>query len=92
MAWLIFYLLLSAYVFYLGVSEKSTSYYPESPEEGDKVEITWLPNPRNNPRSINCYIGSTGVVDKVKKDGAFDLKMESGATLIVHTNYKFKKL
>lgn len=61
------------------------------PMEGHWIEITWLPNPVNNPAERSCYIGHKGIVKKVYPDGRFDLTINGdGATLMVTRGYKFK--
>lgn len=52
------------------------------PECGRRIEITWLPKNNAYPED-NAYIGSAGVVSASFIDGSFDLKYDSGATLIV---------
>ena len=61
------------------------SYIP--PDNGDFIEITWLPN---NFGHRNAYIGMRGIVHNVSKDG-FELKTET-SWLIVGNQYKFKNL
>jgi len=61
------------------------------PMKGHWIEITWLPNPVNNPATRSCYIGHKGVVKDVYPDGSFNLTINGdGATLTVSTAYKFK--
>jgi hypothetical protein len=60
-------------------------------QNGDKIIITWLPNPRNHPYTKNCYIGSEGIVEDLNKEG-FTLRMENGARLIVGKKYSFKRM
>lgn len=67
------------------------------PEPGRKIKLTWLPNPRNNPSEINCYIGMSGYAEDISPDGSFCLKCvredetEYHATLIVGDHdYKFE--
>ena len=62
------------------------------PAEGQKVVLTDLPNPINNPHVKSCYIGSEGTVKKVYEDGSFDLSLSSGATLIVNQCYLFETI
>lgn len=61
------------------------------PMEDHWIEITWLPNPVNNPAVRSCYIGHKGIAKNVQPDGSFDLNINgSGSTLIVSKGYKFK--
>ena len=61
------------------------------PKNGDKIKITWFPNPRNNRTEKNCYIGSEGVVTDMDKDG-FILDMGGALLLVLHNNYMYKKV
>lgn len=61
------------------------------PELGDEIELTWLPNPRNNPHVKSCYIGTKGTVEAADRDGIY-LRLETGAHLIVDGKFKYKKL
>lgn len=66
-----------------------------TPKVGDEIEITWLPNPRNNPSTKSCYIGSKGIVEKVYTNKAFDLRLkgESGqGMLLIGKRYQYKKI
>jgi hypothetical protein len=58
------------------------------PEVGSEIEITWLPDTRQG--NTNAYIGSTGIVHEVFSDGSFNLKLGTGAWLIVGTKYRFR--
>jgi hypothetical protein len=62
------------------------------PKNGDFIRLTWLPDPKNGwpgePTPKNCYIGSEGIVEDMKEDGSFTLRME-GAILIVHNKYEW---
>jgi len=58
--------------------------------EGDKIEITWLPNPRNHPTTRSCYIGMSGVVCNLDSEG-FALEGET-SVLIVHKKFRFKRI
>jgi hypothetical protein len=62
------------------------------PELGQRVEITWLPNPVNNPREKSCYIGSVGTVRCVYEDGSFDLQYDSGGWLMVGSEHKYRAI
>lgn len=59
------------------------------PNVGDRIVITDLPNPRNNPFTKSCYIGSLGIVDQTFDDGSFNLRYKNGGILIVGRKYKF---
>lgn len=76
---------------YLEDHELNQAENPHAPKMGSEVELTWLPNPRNNPGVTSCYIGSRGKVEDLKNDGSFTLNM-GGALLIVGKKYKFKYL
>jgi hypothetical protein len=62
----------------------------EPPKKGDKIQITWLPNPKNAPNKPCCYIGYVGVVTEISKTG-FTLKGET-SILIISGEYIYKKL
>jgi hypothetical protein len=59
-------------------------------KNGDKIQLTWLPNPRNNPNATSCYIGYTGIVTDLSQDN-FSLKGD-GSWLIVTGKYKYIKV
>ena len=59
-------------------------------QEGDLIQITWLPNPPNHPSSKNCHICSKGKVTNLDSRGSMYLIMESGATLILWGRYKYE--
>ena len=77
----------------VGKREASAAIITEAfrfvPTQGHTVKITWLPL-NNAAPTPNCYIGSTGVVEDVKSDGSFVLRMKSGASLIVNKKYQFE--
>lgn len=58
------------------------------PESGSEIEIIWLPDTMHG--DTNAYIGSTGIVHEVQPDGSFNLKLGTGAWLIVGTKYRFR--
>lgn len=63
------------------------------PEEDEWIEITYLPNPINNPHEKSCYIGTKGIVKDKGIDGSFMLKMHESGWLIVHgADYEFRYL
>ena len=70
---------------------KKRNWVHEIPQEGKRIEITWLPFNNAYPEP-NCYIGSKGIVEDVQEDGSFVLRFNSGSSLIVGTKYKFKYL
>lgn len=72
-----------------GYSYKLETWQKSLPNDGDKIKLTWVPNPVNNPREKSCYIGTEGFVfDMDKNTGSFRLRMQSGATLI-NTGHDF---
>lgn len=63
------------------------------PNNGDKIKITWLPNPINAPSETNCYIGMEGVVnDMNKNDGTFSLKTETSWLCCLGGNFNYELL
>ena len=63
------------------------------PMEGRKIEITYFPSCVNVPKGTpNPYIGSIGIVEGLKEDGSFFLKMSSSTLVVGDKNYKFKYL
>jgi len=75
----------------LGFRPPISTVYAERPSEGEQIEMTWLPNPRNHPNVVNAYIGMSGKVDGLKDDGSFFLMGET-SILVVGTRYKFKRI
>lgn len=66
-----------------GYSKRVERWQKTMPDNGDKIKLTWLPNPINAPFEKSVYIGSTGVVfDMDKAECSFCLELQSGATLI----------
>ena len=60
------------------------------PKNGDMIEITWLPSPVNAPFVRSAYIGMSGKVEDMSKDGSFSL-VGSGI-LLVGTRYAYKRI
>lgn len=92
--WLTLYILVFivlTVVIFFPISKKKT--IGSFPVNGQFIRLTWLPEPKNGwpnqPREKNCYIGSEGIVEDMKEDGSFFLRMSSGATLVVGTKYKW---
>lgn len=62
------------------------------PNNGEFIKITWLPNPKNNPSSLNTYIGMEGFVsDMNKEDGTFVLKCDGCSLICLSGNFNYKK-
>lgn len=60
------------------------------PNNGDKIKLTWLPNPINHPHTKNAYIGMEGVVcDMDKNDGGFTLKCETNILTGIQGNFNY---
>lgn len=60
------------------------------PKEGNRILLTWLPNPRNNPLDKSIYIGCSSIVKDLYNNG-FILDM-GGGLLIVNKKFRFKRL
>lgn len=77
---------------YYGYSYAYEKWQDRLPNDGDLIQLTNLPNPRNNPFEKSIWIGSKGVVfDMDKSEGNFCLRLESGATLIcLSENFTYK--
>jgi hypothetical protein len=81
------------YLFF-GHIDKAKSIIHETffytPEIDKWIKITWLPNPFNDKQITNVNIGTIGVVEKVYKDGTFDLRINGdNGILLVGKKYKF---
>lgn len=60
------------------------------PKQGSWIKLTWLPNPRNHPKTVNCHIGTEGIVETIYPDGTLDLRINGeGGILLVGKKYKF---
>lgn len=70
-------------------TNKWYKWYYSLPKNGERIKLTWLPNPKNHPTVNNCYIGAEGIVQDMNEtpltDGSFTLKMDT-AILIVNTH------
>lgn len=70
-----------------GVHGKAMPVYPKN---GDKITLTWLPNPINNLTEKSAYIGMSGVVEDMKPDGSFVLNTPTSILIVRNNNYKWE--
>lgn len=63
------------------------------PDNGDRIKLTWLPNPINNPTEKNAYIGMEGVVcDMNKIDGTFSLMCDTCRLVCLNGTFNYEKI
>ncbi len=66
------------------------------PKNGDKIKITWLPNPINHPSTPSCYIGSEGVVQDMDESaltsGSFSLIMETSILIMSRGSFNYIRI
>ena len=82
--------------FKTGYTSKWYKWFYSLPKNGDKIKLTWLPNPINNPSVENCYIGSEGIVQDMDStpltDGSFVLKMETAFLVSINGTFNYIKI